>query len=592
MRTAFGIVSVLLVIGLPVVAITWIVRASRRDRLDGQAGWWLRRLLQYGFLLIALFSAASGATRVLSAALPLGRRIAGPGTTDLALGLSLTLVAVPIWVLLWRVVSRRLRRDVEERAAPAWSLYLATAATVSLIVAYVNLVRVGTWALGAGDPEGRAVAAAVVWGAVWGLHAWLSRRPDLAPEGPVAQLVALAGSAVGLVTLAIGTGGLVRSGLQQVFRAVAGPALVDASTAAWRQSLVVTTLAAVVWWWHWLRRAHHAPRSTPWLGYVLLVGVLGGLLTTVVGAAVALHSVVQWLIGDPEAARAAVHFLGLPTSLAAAVVGAWVWSYHRAVLGEAGQRQRSESQRAYEYLVAAVGLVAAAVGMSMALVAAIQALSPAPLAGTDPSGRNTLATAVTLLVVGAPLWWAFWRRLRTGVHPAAGARAPSRAVADDPAELTSPSRRAYLFVLFGVTGLTAAISGVTILYVVLRDLLEGALTTAALHDLRVAIALLITAGGLSVYHWMVHRDDREAVPVRDERPVRHVLLVSADDGRLADQIAARTGATVQALHRLDVTAGGIDVEAVSAAILASPHRRLLVTVDGDAVRAIPYEGGR
>jgi hypothetical protein len=573
------LVLALAVIGLLIAAVVRTLRAGRHDHPDGRSGWWLRRLLQYGFLLVALFSAASGLTRVLTSAVPAERRIAGPGSSELALGLSLALVATPIWLLLWREVSRRLRHDGGERSSTAWSLTATTAGTVALITADVNLVRVATWALGAGDFDGRALAAAAVWSAVWGLHAWFLHRPDLAPEGPLSDLPGLAGSVVGLVGLAVGAHGVVLWGLRQVYRAIAGPALVEGvATTVLRRSVAVAVVAAAIWWWHWLRRFARASGTGLWHGYVLLVGVLGGVLTAVGGAAVVVHTVVQWLIGDPEATSAAAHFAGLPGAIAAAMVGDWVWRYHRAALREAGDRRRGEPDRAYEYLMAAVGLVAAASGAAVAVAAAIAALAPAPLAAADPSGRNLLAMAVTLLAVGTPLWWVFWRMLQGGV------------VADEAAELASPSRRAYLFVLFGVAALTAAISGVVVLFVLLRDLLEGALTATVLHELRVAVALVVVAGGLSVYHWMVLRDDRRAQPDRDVEPHRHVLLVTADGAGLVGEVAARTGATVQALRRVDTAAADVDVAALAAAILDSSHPRLLVTVDGDGtVRVIPYE---
>jgi len=335
-------------------------------------------------------------------------------------------------------------------------------------------------------------------------------------------------------------------------------------------------LAAAIWWWHWLRQALHGQRSVLWQVYLLAVPVLGGLLTAAGSAAVTLHAAVQWVIGEPDATQAAVQFATLPASLAAMVVGAWAWGYHRLVLGEADERRRGEPERAYEYLAAAVGLVAATAGVTMVFVAAIEAVAPVPLVAVEPRGGNTLALAVTLLVVGAPLWWAFWRRLRTG--------------AGDSAELASPSRRAYLFMLFGITGLAAAISAVVILFVFLRDLLEGALAGTVVYDLRIAIAMVLTAGGVSAYHWTVHQDDRAAAPAAPPRLVRHVLLVSPDGQQLADRIAADTGATVRTWHRLDVAGGEVDADAVAAAILASPHERLLVTIDDDGtVHAIPYE---
>ena len=570
----------LLLVVVVAAVVVGIVRATRDPGVQERSGGWLRRLLQYGSLLAALFSAAGGASRVVTAALPARERIAGPASEDLALGLSLTLVAVPVWILLWRVVQRRLIRDAEERAAVAWSLDLAVAATVPLVIAYTNLVEVGSRVVGAADFDSRAPAAAVVWAGAWGLHAWLLRHGTVAPIGRLRDLAVLAGSAVGLVALVIGAGGVLRYGLAEVYHGVTGPALVDApGPVAVRRSLVVVALAAAVWWWHWLHQALRAPRSNAWYAYVLLVPVLGGVVTVLTSASVALHAVLQWVIAEPDATRAAVHFAGLPGALAATLVGCWAWSYHRAVLDEDGRRTRREADRAYEYLVSAGALIAAAVGASVAITAAIQAVTPTPLAAAGPGARDTVAVALTLLAVGAPLWWVFWRRVQ------------SRVGAADHVELGSPSRRAYLFVLFGVTGLTAAISLVVALFVVLRDLLEGSLAATTVYDLRVAVALIVTAGGVSAYHWTVHREDRALGPAAPERR-RNVLLVSADGRDLADRVAQRTGATVRMLHRIDVAARDVDADAVAAAVLASPHARLLVTVDGDgAVTTIPYEGG-
>ena len=163
--------------------------------------------------------------------------------------------------------------------------------------------------------------------------------------------------------------------------------------------------------------------------------------------AVALHTVARWFVGYPATAGAAVHFAGLPVPVATAVVGAWAGAYHRAVLGD----DRGAPQGAYPHLVAAVGLLAAAAGMALAIVAALRAMAPT-------------------------------------------------------------------------------------------------------------------------------------------RPHRHVLLVSADGRALGHEVAARTGATVRTLHRLDAHAQHPDADGVVAAVLAAPHDRLLVTVDDDgSVHTIPYE---
>jgi hypothetical protein len=581
-NAVLGLVASLLILGLPVAAVVLIVRAVRRGAPDEEhPNWSLRRFLHYSFLLASLVAAATGVTSLLQSALPEGERLAGRGAAELALGLSLTLVAVPVWGILWRLVRRRLAGNPDERASPAWLLYLTAVATVSLIVAFVDGVQVGGWALGAGEFDDRAVASTVAWAGVWGLHAWFLRHPALAPTHRLADVVPLAGSAVGVIGLALGVGGMLFAAFGEAYKAVAGTAFVERpATEALRQSMAVAALAAPVWWWHWLRQAVRAPRTTPWHVYVMLVPILGGLLTVVGSAAVGLHSLLQWFLGMPQAARAAVHFEPLPGALAGVLTAAWVWWYHRSVLGEAGGRRRTEPERTYEYLVAGVGLVAAASGVAVTAMAAIQAVAPAPLAATDPRGRNTLVVALTMLLVGAPLWWTFWHRLQARVQ------------AGDRTEVGSPARRAYLLLLFGATGLTAVISLVVILFVVFRDALERTLAATALYELRAAIAFTLTAGGVSAYHWTVHREERAARRQEEVAAPRTVLLVSPDGHAVADQLRSRTGATVRTLHRVDVAPGPVDPEAVADAIRAFPQQRLLVIIDGDGtVRVIPYDIG-
>lgn len=572
---ALGLVSLLVLVGLVVWAVH-TVRGAQGDQTRSAPS--LRRFLQYAFLLTAVVTTAIGLSVLVELALP-AERLAGRASGDLALGLSLSLVALPLTLGLWRVVRRRLADDPDERASAAWSLYLAVAATVSVVVALVGLVQVAEGAIAGRPFRPDAAARALVWGAVWLAHQRILRRPSTAPAGIRADLTVLAGTAVGLLTLAAGTGSLLVVALDQVYARLVGGVL--ASTPPWEtlaHSVVVATLGAALWWWQWLRQAAGGPRTDLWHRYVLGLPVLGGLLASVGAAATVLHAVAQWTVGVRSTEVAAAHFDVVPGALALGTVGVWAWVYHRAVLTAVADRDRTEPERAYEYVCAAVGLVAASAGVAVALVAAIEALAPAPLAAADPTGRGTLVTAVTLMVVGGPLWWAFWRRLAD----------PQPASADGQ-ERQSPSRRAYLFLLLGAAGLTALVSLVIGLFVVLRELFEGTLDTAVLRDLRVAGSLTVTAGAVAAYHWTVYREDRAHSPERARDRDRHVLLVAADPNLLAPDIRRATGATVRTLRHLDAGPPGADADAVARAVLASPHPRVLVVVDGEDVRVIPYQ---
>lgn len=571
------------IVGIVFLVVRNVRAASPGEQRSGPS---LRRFLQYSFLLVALFTAAGGVSGLVELALATGEPLAGRPAAKLALSLSLSLVAVPVYAILWRIIRRSLERDAEERASLAWSLCLAVASTVAMVVALVALVRVGHWAVGAEGFPRASAARGLVWGTVWVLHVRLLANRRVARTGPVADLTVLAGATVALVTLAAAGAGLLALGFGQLYDAVAARALVAVEPwRAVRLLLVPAVLAAGLWWWHWLRQAVAGPRTTLWHAAVILVPIFGGLLLLVVSSAVILDAVLQWLVGVPESPLAASHFALVPEALSAGLVGAWAWGYHRTVLVSAPERRRTEPERAYNYLAAAVSLVAAASGVAVAIVALLEALAPAPLAAADLAGRSTLVTAVTLLSVGGPLWWVFWRRL---AHPDR---------LDGSSERDSPSRRAYLFLLFGGAGLAAVVSLIVILFTVLRELFEGTLSTAVVADVRTAVALLLTAGGVSAYHWTVYGEDRAERGAAEPVPERFVLLVAPDPAQLRDRLEQDTNATVQALRRLDAatadsggeTAPGADADAVSQAVLSCPHPRMLVVVDEQGgVHVVPY----
>ena len=569
-----GLLLELLVIGL----VVWAVRTQRRDAgTPGHTGPSLRRSLQYLGLLASLVAAATGVSELVAAALT-GGTIAGDLSDQVALGLALTLVAGPVWFLLWRTVAATLRREATERASGGWGLYLVAATTGSLVVWLVNLVRLAEGLLDVEPFTPVAPASALVGLTVWLSHLRLQRHPELGPTSGLPALGVLAGATVGLVALTIGASSVLGDALGSLYDLLFGTVLAGGGTGELRTGLVLTALAVGIWWWHWWADALHAERDGLWHGYVLLVATLGGLVTALAAAGTVLGITLQWLVGDPRTNQAVVHFVDVPGPAAASVVGLAVWRYHRAVR-DATPGPRDELARVHDHVAAVLGLAAAAGGATTVVAAVVQLLVPGALV---PGGaaRNALSVGLTLLVVGVPLWWAHWSRLQ-------------RLVATDGAdERGSASRRAYVLLLLGTTGLTTVASLSVALYVTFRDLLDGTLRLTVLHDLRIAIGLVLTGGVLAAYHWQVHRGDRRHAAAAAPAHVhpRNVLLVSPDDGVLDAAVARATGARVRGLHRLDTATVGFDPDSVAAAILADGHDSVLVTLEGDGeIRVIPYE---
>jgi hypothetical protein len=271
-----------------------------------------------------------------------------------------------------------------------------------------------------------------------------------------------------------------------------------------------------------------------------------------------------------------VHFDGAPTAAAAAVVGALLWWYHHALLEEAGAEGRTEVRRIYEYLMAGVALLAGAGGLATIIVALIEAVTGTGQVLVPASAVNTLLVATTLLAVGGPVWWIYWRRIQSAARAAPAA------------ELASPSRRVYLFVLLGLGGLAAVVALLVGMFLFFEDVVEGTVGVETLRRVRVAVGVLITSGALASYHLAVYRADREQAPAElERRGPAFVLLVGPVDPELARSVARRTHGRVQAWSRAEDGAAPWTVAEVLAALEKTTDDEVIVLADAGGPRVIP-----
>jgi Domain of unknown function (DUF5671) len=517
-------------------------RADAEGDLREQVG----RAFRLGLLFTSLVLVAEGLAGLLAEALPSTGELAG-NSTALARALSFTIVGVPALLGLARWTRRRLTDDPGEVRSVVWAAYLGGTLTVALVVTMVNANRTFQWVTGLASFDGQALGRTLVWGALLAAHWQLNqRRPLLDQFGavlPRTPWYLLVGSLVGLATGATGMWQLVRASVRPLYDRAFAEVLVASGSHALGQAAIGAVIGSVVWGWFWLRHTWRGPRTERWYGFVLLGGVLGGLVATLVAAGVATHAVLQWLFGQPAAATASVHFDSMPGTVSVLLVGSGVWIHHRRTLAVAGVH-RNEADRIYTYLVAVVGLVVCAAAVTLVVAAFVDAVVGAGAIRT--SVANPIVLAVSFLAVGLPVWLVFWRRAQRN------ARA-------DQGELRSPSRRLYLLVALGVSSAVALVALVVLLTDVLEDVTAGGLTAETLRRIRVPLGLVVAAATVAGYHLLVSRHDRQASPAPPppSRAVREVVLVSDLSTDDADQVAQRLGGRVVRLTTAAVPAGSL-----------------------------------
>jgi len=502
---AFGILAflVLALLVALIAVLVWAVRRPASVRADeggpgaapGAGAHSVRRFFQYALMYAMTVLAAIGISNLLTRALT-----SSNGPTDessqewearlLAEDVSFALVGSLVLAVLAWWTWRTLRRDPRESSSLGLVLAVTATALTALVTTTVHLqALIATLVRPDGDP-GTQAAPALVWGLVW-VATWFIAARALPPARQLPHRAL--GSTVGLVTMTWGFTTLLSTSLQIL---ITGNTLVGGRTTL-ASAGAVLLVGALVWIRYWILAAQSDPHSTWWLLHVLVVGVAGGLLLALTGASLTLWDVLVWLVGDPGTRGAASHFSGTPGHVAAALAGLLVWWYHRAAIAGSGEGVRSEVRRVYEYLVAGVALAASAAGTGTLVVTLIASLTPGDDVGM--SVRNTLLSALILVVVGVPVWVVFWRRIQ-------------RAMAADPIdEGTSPTRRIALVLVLGLSTVTAVIALVVVVMTLAQDLLAGDFSAVTLRSARYGLGVLVAATVVAGYHAAVWREDRAAV---------------------------------------------------------------------------------
>jgi len=566
MEDGFGILGSfipLLILG-GIVFLVAKLMSNRTRTTDESAGVAIRRLFQYSIMLAMLVLASFGIAGLIDAAASAGSSIT-VDATGTALSIAFVVVALPVFVGLAMYTSHRLRTDPREQHSVGWAIYL-TIVLFGSLVAVMTLTGAFLAELLDGRRADRALGIyAVVWAIVWAGHWWVAQRKG-DPQRLQAQL--LLGSAAGLIATFAGITAGTMAVLSQIYDRLFDMSIVDPGIEPLAGSFIVLVIGVPVWWWYWFRHGRYLERGPLWLAYVLLLGVLGGAIAVIVGTGVMIFGVLEWFLGDPGTTSAAVHFDFIPGAIGSIVAGSAIWLYHGTLLGDRDDRKRTEVDRVYDYLLSGAGLVVATSGIATLVTISLKAL--AGLGLTSFQSGNATATALTLLVVGTPLWWRYWSTIQ-------GYRRTN-----PDAELGSVTRRIYIFLLFGVAGIVAVVNLIIIVFIIFADILEGDFGSITLDETAVPIALLVTAGAVAGYHFAVLREDRAASHDVAEATLRRAVVVGSHTDPIVDAIKTDIGASVTVIDvaTVPITAGNFD-EAL----------KILESMDHRAAVVIPREDG-
>lgn len=526
--TVFALAA-LLVFVVVIVAVVQRLMNRGDQRNDGSD------LISYLILAIAMGGTGFALDQLARTAFPGDQFVFDPAE-QVATSLAALVVSTPFVIYFWR---RQADRRLKYPASSGWTLYL-TLMTLVFVTAFVITATIFLDGLFSGEGVGPWVSP-LVFGAVVVFHVVAARRTP--PRSDSADLYRVVGSAIGLITLAIGVGGTLGAVFSMLFE--------NLST-EFHPWLAMMVVGAPVWAFHWFARTDPEP-GLPRTVWSVLVAI--GSLAVAVGTGTALLVLAaQYVFG--EAPPAGQHFQPAVWLLAAFLVTLAIWIIHRRELGV----ERDNALRSYEYGAAAVGLGAALTGAIGLTILAFE--TPALVGG----GVNDVIGATGVLVAGLILWLVLSRRHLAG---------------DAGVETTAWPRRIYNLGLGVITGLIAAGSLITALFVLLRRVMGGEETSAS-----VLIPVTITLfTGLAAWHLLsAYARDRADVTTEQVVTPFEVVVLCSHPGPLA--VTFPEQARLRVIHRGD-DAGVIDPEMAEEIVAAVANQPSLVWVDADGFRVGP-----
>ena len=465
------------------------------------------------------------------------------GAEALAQALALILVGLPIFLIHWLWAQRVSARDEEEKTATLRAVFLYAILLATLIpvaqnfLSFIDRALVQSTGLGVERAFGafrdqtladnliaivmNAVVAAYFWNILKREWATLTDKDNFSD---VRRLYRYIWMLYGLLMTVFGA--------QQILRFlfyIPGDVLGEMGREVVVNGTALILLGTPVWVYSW-RVIQDALADPAEMGSNLRLGILyilalGGIITVVTTASLLVNAIVSWLLGADWTIQYLVQQIGGPISVGVPL--GMIWAYYgywlnRHIEAVGDPIRQAGMKRLYNYILSLIGLVVSFVGVTTLFSFLIDTLTGSGVLVNDAM-RGTLATSISSLVVGLPLWLMTWRPLQ------------AEALAQD--ELGDHARRSVLRKFYLYLALFASVIGgmataVGLVYQLLRVVLTGDAGGDFANSLLNLIQLLFLFGVMLVYHLNVLRRDGATISDKliEKQSLFSVVVVDSGDG--------------------------------------------------------------
>ena len=541
----------------------------------------IRRLYRYLVAFISLEVVLWGLIELARSTF--SDEIIGGGASQLAGGLSLLFVGIPVFLLHWIPAQRSAAKDDDERSSRIRAVFLYGAILATLIPVAQNILALVNrlWLqlfqiplrhaiLGGAQNWVDNLIAIVMNGLIAGYVIYVTRQHW--EEAQINHDFSESRRLYRYIWVIYGLAMLV-GGISQVVEYILTiqETLGVAPQARLANGIALLIIGVPIWvyWWRKVQTSLSQPEeqgsilSLVVLYLLSMIGVAGVLIP----AGVVLDAIFRLVVDAGFSFPSFLNEISIPISALIPLGGIWFY-YGRTLASDIAllpkSPRRSALRRTYSYILSFFGLIAFVIGLHMLLSFLIDIMI-----GTETIGNelllNHLSAALATLIVGLPLWLQAWRPMvkEAALDDEAGDHARRSLV-----------RKIYLYLVLFACVIGVMASAGNLIFELLKAIL-GDPSSNLLRNALGLLELLILFALVLAYHWNSLRGDNHLAERSLEKmhAAFPVLVISSEMGEFAESVTyalQREAKTMPvAVHLLEEGAPNASLSEAKAVILPS-----------------------
>ena len=429
----------------------------------------------------------------------------------IALGLSLSLVGLPIWVFHWRIVSKELKKDISTKNTTINAVYTYLVLSISISILINSGYSVLTALIGDKEHAWYQVSSLLVLSAVWIYHWKLSLTNKGLTQNIILikQIYTYGTSFISLMILSFAFSGLLHSLTQLIYDSLFDNSLTinsgeNREFIAGRRFISILIPSLLAWIVHWLLIATKEESNRVKTLYLYTATIVAGGITSLIAISSLLHGILSIIIGTdiPENEG---RIDQAPGAISALIVGLSLLYYHQKLIFENSEKGNgifgtSRELRLFGYAFSIIALLILAPGISSISQTILNTISQPFefVESSTESWKDNFVSGLTMVLIGSTLWISCRKYIINRI------------------EITNSYNdslpKIYFNVVFGIGIFVAVPALSTLIFFILRDILAGEIGIETVRSSRLSISTLISFAFIVPYHYWLYRNNLPKTP--------------------------------------------------------------------------------